>query len=180
MRTPSAQASCRTRLSSVLSLQGNAKFNWSRSHYTDRDEVHPGGLLSTGFISSVNIHAAAALLYAPAPGLQLDYSVDWVLNNLNSTQPDDTRPYRNSILQMIAAKYRYRWLSVTAKALYSIYINKAVAGEDGKNAGRLSPSLFFHSSRSGTGCRFCARLIRTYSGCPRSTSSISIITEASI
>ena len=137
-----AQASCRTRLSSVLSLQGNAKFNWSRSHYTDRDEVHPGGLLDRLYFQR-EYYAAAALLYAPAPGLQLDYSVDWVLNNLNSTQPDDTRPYRNSILQMIAAKYRYRWLSVTAKALYSIYINKAVAGEDGKNAGRLSPSLGF-------------------------------------
>ncbi len=50
-----AQASCRTRLSSVLSLQGNAEINWSRSHYTDRDEVHPGGLPRPAFISSVNI-----------------------------------------------------------------------------------------------------------------------------
>lgn len=136
------QVSYRTRLSSVLSLQGNAKFNWSRSYYTDQDEVYPSGLLDRRYFQR-EYYAAAALLYTPVSGLQLDYSADWFLNNLNSNQPNDARPYRNSILQMIGAKYRYKWLSVTAKALYSIYLNRAQDGEGGKDAQRLSPSLGF-------------------------------------
>lgn len=136
------QASYRTRLSSVLSLQGNAKFNWSRSYYTDLDEVYPGGLLDRRYFQR-EYYAAAALLYTPVSGLQLDYSVDWFLNNLNSNQPNDARPYRNSILQMIGAKYKYKWLSITAKALYSIYLNRALDGDGGKDAQRLSPSLGF-------------------------------------
>ena len=70
-----------------------------------------------------------------------DYSADYAYNNLNSTLPTDTRPYRNTILQSATAKFSKGQLTVMARLLYSLYLNDACDGEGAEDMRRLSPSL---------------------------------------
>lgn len=135
-----AQAALRSRLNSRLSLMALAKFNYSASAYTDRDERYPGGLLDQRYWQR-EYYAAAALLYIPSNHWQLDYSADFFHNNLNSTLPTDTRPRRNSLLQSATARMRYGRLTLTGRLLLSVYDNGAATGEGAADATRLSPSL---------------------------------------
>lgn len=128
------------RLSSKFSLASTAKFNWSSSRYTDIDGKYPGGILDNYYIQR-ETYFTGALLFTPFSGFSMDYSLDWSWNNLSSNLKTDIRPYRNSILQTLAAKYKVWRLTVMARALYSLYINKAKDGDAGKDNRRLSPSV---------------------------------------
>lgn len=134
------QLQYKRKFSSKLSILSLAKYNWATSRYEDIGGEYPGGKLDNYYIQR-EAYASCALLYLPAEGLALDYSADWAWNNLTSNTPSSIRPYRNSILQNVAVKYSFWKISAMARALYSIYINKAKDGEAGKNAHRLSPSV---------------------------------------
>lgn len=134
------QAGWLGKLSDKVSMQANAKFNWSYTRYRDENGRYPNGILDNQYWQR-ETYASAAVLYRPVKGLQLDYSADWFYNNLSSNSPNDNRPFRNSILQVIAAKYKVWRFSVTGKLLYSIYLNRAKSGSQAKDAKRLSPSL---------------------------------------
>lgn len=121
-----------------LSLKWNAKYNWSASKYADgkyTDGINDADYWQREFYTS------ACLLYLPSEKISLDYSADYIFNNLNSSLATDTRPYRNSVLQSLTAKYRNRRLTITGRLLYSIYLNDAKYGNAAKNANKLSPSL---------------------------------------
>jgi len=128
------------RLSRNLSLMTIVKFNWASSRYTDVNGKYPGGMLDNHYIQR-ETYATASLLYIPTSGLMLDYSADWAWNNLSSNTRSAIRPYRNSILQTIAAKYTIGRLTAMARALYSVYLNGAKDGDAGKNANKLSPMV---------------------------------------
>jgi outer membrane cobalamin receptor len=86
-------------------------------------------------------YTSLALLYTPTEHWAFDYSVDYAHNNLNSTLPTDTRPYRNTILQSATVKYHLGKLTVMGRLLYSLYLNGACDGDGAEDMRRLSPSL---------------------------------------
>lgn len=136
------QAQFKGRIATSLSLLANAKFNWASSRYKDYQDIYPGGMLHNYYIQR-ETYASAALLYIPGGSISADYSADWMWNNLTSNSATSTSPYRNSLLQTLAVKYKTDRLSVMVRALYSIYLNGSKRGEAGKNEYRLSPSVNF-------------------------------------
>lgn len=134
------QAQFKGRISSKLSLLANAKFNWSSSRYKDYQEIYPNGLLHNYYIQRES-YFSTALLYTFDGGFSADYSADWIWNNLTSNSAASTTPYRNSILQTLAMKFKNQHISVMARALYSVYLNRSKKGDSGKDEKQLSPSI---------------------------------------
>lgn len=130
----------RRKLSSKLSLAFYGKFNWSASHYTDKGGLYPGGLLDQSYFQR-EVYASGALLYLPSEGLALNYSADWIFNNLNSNLPSDSKPYRNMLLQMVTARYNIWRLTATARLLHSLYVDNSRIAEGHTTESRLSPSV---------------------------------------
>lgn len=130
----------RRKLSSKVSLALFGKFNWSASAYSDEGGQYPGGFLDQRYFQR-EAYASAALLYLPCEGLALDYSADWIFNNLNSNLPTDTHPYRNAILQSATARYSIWRLTATARLLHSLYLDRAKEGDGRADASRFSPSV---------------------------------------
>lgn len=135
-----AQSRWKSRLSDIFSIMAFAKFNWSASRYTDINGIYPGGKLDQSYFQR-EAYLSGALLCLPAEGLTLDYSVDWFFNNLNSNLVSDTKPYRNSVLQSLAAQYNFNRLSVTGRVLWSMYFDRAKSGVNAGSVKRLSPYL---------------------------------------
>lgn len=135
-----AQLNYRRVLNSEWVVQGSGKFNFSRSLYHDEDGKYPGGELNQNYWQR-EAYATGSVMWLPAEAWALDYSVDYSYNNLTSNLVDDIRPYRNSLLQSLTARWRTGRITAMARALYSVYLNGAKDGESAKDASRLSPSL---------------------------------------
>ena len=127
-----------TRLTDKWSFKLNGKFNWSASLYDD-------GVVASQIVDADywqrEAYSSASLLYVPNDHWAFDYSLDYAHNNLNSTLPTDERPYRNTLLQSVTAKYRDQRLTVMARLLHSLYLNGAKDGTAADDMRRLSPSL---------------------------------------
>lgn len=123
-----------------FSLQVNGKFNWACSHYHDESAEYPGGELNNIYYQR-EYYGSAALLYAPKEAWAFSYAADYSFNNLSSNATSGVRPYRHTVLQTLAARYRTPHITVTALMLGSIYMNAAKGGGGAGNAYRLSPSV---------------------------------------
>ena len=135
-----AQAQWRSRLSDYFTLKGLMKFNHAVSMYHDENGKYPGGVLDQNYWQR-EYYTSWALLYAPVTDWTFNYSADYFYNNLNSNLTTDGRPFRNSVLQSLTAKYHTNNVTVMARALWSLYFNGAEVGTAAKDAGKLSPSV---------------------------------------
>ena len=119
-------------------LKVNAKYNWASSAYSD--SLVPQRRNDATYWQR-EYDASVALMWLANEHWSMDYSADYVFNNLNSTLATDTHPYRHSVLQSLTAKYHAgRWVAL-ARLLGSLYYNGAKMGEAAKDMRRLSPSL---------------------------------------
>ncbi len=135
-----AQLQYRNAVNAKWSVQANAKFNWAASLYHDEKGIYPGGVLNQNYWQR-EVYASGCVLFLPDEKWAIDYSADYSFNNLNSNLLNDNRPYRNSVLQSLSARYRYKGVTVMARALYSLYFNDVKSGEKGRDASRFSPSV---------------------------------------
>lgn len=133
------QSTWKSILSSRLSVMANAKFGWDASRYGDTNGKYPGGKLEQNYYQR-EAYASGALLWLPSAGWAVDYSADYAFNNLSSNLPTENHPYRHTILQSLSARWRTKHITLTAKLLGSIYINRSRTGEAARDAHRLSPS----------------------------------------
>lgn len=115
-----------------------AKAAWASSAYQDSLVA---GRLNDATYWQREYYASAALMWMPAEHWAVDYSADWMLQNLNSTLDTDRRPYRHGILQSLSAKYAGGGWVMLLRLLGSIYINGAQKGGAARDMRRLSPSL---------------------------------------
>ena len=134
-----------TRWDNGLSLKLTGKMNWAASFYDN-------GLISSQIINGDywqrEYYTSMSWLYAPSEHWAFNYAADYILNNLNSTLPTDTRPLRHSILQTVSARFHSNRLTASFRLLQSNYINKEkdyaenANDETGsRNQHRLSPSV---------------------------------------
>lgn len=136
-----AQARWRRKMNSHISLQASGKFNWSGTRYTDIGEQYPGGGLDQNYLQR-EYYLSGALLWLPMEGLSASYAADWVYQNLDSNLPTDTRPYRNTLLQSLSARYSIGWLTATARLLHTLTLDRSrETATDKSDASRLSPSV---------------------------------------
>ena len=137
-RNAFAQLRYRTWSRGGLSVKMLAKYNWAASDYTDG--LYKDGKNDASYRQR-EAYASVCLLYSPQGKWAFNYSADYIFNNLSGSRPDDTRPYRHSVLQSLAARYRTGRLTVMARALYSLYFNAAKRGPGARDMRRLSPSV---------------------------------------
>lgn len=138
-RTAFWQSTYRMSFSPTVAFQANAKFNWDASLYSDVNGKYPGGKLNQNYYQR-EAYASAAALWTPLQGWSFTYAADYAYNSLSSNLPTENHPWRNSVLQSLGARWKNRHLTVTARALGSIYRNGSRSGDAAKNATRLSPS----------------------------------------
>ena len=132
-----AQMQYRTWNSRNLSFKLNAKYNWASSEYTNG--LYQGGINDASYWQR-EAYASACLLYTPSKAWAMDYSADYIFNNLNSSLAIDTRPYRHTVLQSATVRYSGGRFTVMARLLCSLYFNSAKDGESARDARKLSPS----------------------------------------
>ena len=137
-RNAFAQMLLQSHPSEQLSLKLLAKMNWASSAY---DDGLKSSQITDGTYYQREAYSSFCLLYAPGEHWAADYSADYAYNNLNSTLPTDTRPYRHTVLQSATARYNSGHLTATARLLHSLYLNDAERGASAHNMRRLSPSL---------------------------------------
>ena len=123
-----------------FSLQLNGKFNWASSHYHDEGEEFPGGEMNNKYYQR-EYYGSVALLYTPHEDWSLSYAADYSFNNLTSNATLGVKPFRHTVLQTLAVRYRTSRLTATALLLGSLYLNEAKGGDPAKDARRLSPSV---------------------------------------
>lgn len=133
-----AQMQYMTHNRSNWSLKWSAKYNFASSKY--KNGLYTGGIMDADYWQR-EYYSSVCVLYAPSHQWAFDYSADYAFNNLNSSLPTDTRPYRHSVLQSATAKYSNGRLTALARLLLSLYYNGAKDGEGARNMRRLSPSL---------------------------------------
>ena len=124
-----------------FSLKWIGKFNWAGSVY--RDALMSGGVNDADYWQR-EAYTSVSLLYAPIKNWVLDYSADYVFNNLNGSSWRTVvgRPYRHGVLQSATAKYDSDRLTVLGRVLYSLYLNgDRNGGQHARNMRKLSPSL---------------------------------------
>lgn len=132
------QLAYQMRCNEQLSIKWLGKFNWTASLY---DDGMVANWSQDGDYYQREAYTSACLLYVPSNHWAFDYSADYAFNNLNSSLPTDTRPYRNTVLQSATAKFHAGGLTVMGRLLYSLYLNNEKDGEGARNMRRLSPSL---------------------------------------
>lgn len=139
-----------TRWTDRLSMKLHAKFNWTESVYKDR--LMAGGVNDASYWQR-ETYTSLALLYTPKGSWAFDYSVDYAFNNLNGSSWHTLlgKPYRHTVLQSASAKFCTRRLTLTARLLYSLYLNEHkdvpvsnrtdIITNSAGNMRRLSPSV---------------------------------------
>ena len=135
-----SQLTWETSLPHNLQLRALAKFNWDSSKYHDIGASYPGGATQENYWQR-EAYASGSLLWQPLSGWAFDYSADYAYNSLNSNQIDNPRPWRHSLLQTIAARWKTSHVMAMARLLLSVYDNEVHEGESARDASRLSPSL---------------------------------------
>ncbi len=132
------QVGYQRRWHSGWALKLNGKFNWAAALYDDG--VVAGWVQDADYYQR-EAYGSMCLYYRTQNHWAFDYSADYAFNNLNSTLPTDTRPYRNTVLQSATAQYHTARLMVMARLLHSLYLNGAKDAEGAHDMRRLSPSL---------------------------------------
>ena len=85
------QIGYQTRWNNGWALKLNGKFNWAASLY---DDGVVAGWVQDGDYFQREAYSSMCLYYRTQSHWAFDYSADYAYNNLNSTLPTDTRPYR--------------------------------------------------------------------------------------
>lgn len=125
---------------SKLSFRMIAKYNRDATYYHEVDGRYTDGFCDENYIQR-ETYVSGGVLYTPLPSLSISYVADYFYNTLTSNDVTTVSPSRNSILQMLAGKYRNGRVLVTANLLYSIYDNEVKIGTSAADKRKLSPSL---------------------------------------
>lgn len=119
-RNAFAQLQWRSTLGEKWRMMVNGKWNWFTSDY---GVGRPSGGITSAEYWQREGYVSVATLYTPVDWLMLDYSADYVMNNMNSSLAVSSRPRRHSILQSMTAKMQWNGLTLLARGLMSVYLN---------------------------------------------------------
>lgn len=134
------QASYRIAFPCRLSLQANAKANWSETHYRELKPQY-AEKEKNNYYRQQEYYASATLLYTPLEGLSLSAAADYAYTTLRSDAIDCKDPLRHTALASLAAKYRIAGLTATATVLLSNYRHDVKEGKSAQDARHVSPSV---------------------------------------
>ena len=100
----------------ILSLQLNAKYNYSFTHYLDPMYLGSEGKDENRY-SQNEYYLSGAVIYRPISGLSFNLSQDGIINTLSADLNNFTSPTRYTSLTAVAGKYVNNWVMATASVL---------------------------------------------------------------
>lgn len=133
-----AQARWMGSLGSRLTLRALGKANWASSAY--RDTLIPDRRDDATYLQR-EYYGSLSMLYQMGRRWQSSVATDYFYNNLSSTQADDIRPHRHTLLSTAAIKYEGSALSAQARLLWTFCQNGADRGAAPSDMHRWSPSV---------------------------------------
>ena len=134
-----AQLNWRGTLTEKLRMTATGKFNYTMTDY--KDPSYPANVKDHQYWQR-EAYATASLLYTPTAHWAMDYSADYIYNNLSGSDVSTYRdPLRHTILQSLTAKYATGRLTAVGRLLHSLYLNGARRGTAAKDVRHLSPSV---------------------------------------
>lgn len=125
---------------SKFAFKGFARFNWDVSRYVDVDGKYPGGELRENYYQR-EVYVSGSAMYEPTEKFAFNYSVDYLYNVLATNQTEVENPWRHTLLQTFAGRFKSGPVLVTARVLLSVYDNGAERGEAAEDRRKLSPSV---------------------------------------
>ncbi len=100
----------------IVSLQLNAKYNYSFTHYLDPMYLGSEGKDENRY-SQNEYYLSGAVIYRPISGLSFNLSQDGIINTLSADLDNFTSPTRYTSLTAVAGKYVNNWVMATASVL---------------------------------------------------------------
>ena len=100
----------------IVSLQLNAKYNYSFTHYLDPMYLGSEGKDENRY-SQNEYYLSGAVIYRPISGLSFNLSQDGIINTLSADLNNFTSPTRYTSLTAVAGKYVNNWVMATASVL---------------------------------------------------------------
>ena len=123
----------------ILSLQLNAKYNYSFTHYLDPMYLGSEGKDENRY-SQNEYYISGAVIYRPISGLSFNLSQDGIINTLSADLDNFTSPTRYTSLTAVAGKYVNNWVMATASVLMTA--TKDVMADHSKGLQRFKASPY--------------------------------------
>ena len=123
----------------IVSLQLNAKYNYSFTHYLDPMYLGSEGKNENRY-SQNEYYLSGAVIYRPISGLSFNLSQDGIINTLSADLYNFTSPTRYTSLTALAGKYVNNWVMATASVLMTA--TKDVMADHSKGLQRFKASPY--------------------------------------
>ena len=122
----------------IISLQLNAKYNYTFTHYLDPMYLGSEGKDENRYTQN-EYYVSGSVVYRPIGGLSFNLSQDGIINTLNTDLDNFTSPTRYTSLTAIAGKYVNNWVMATASVLMTAIKDVMADGSKGQERIKASP-----------------------------------------
>ena len=119
-------------------LKGALKYNYSWSRYQDINVKYDGGKQEDRNRQQ-EYYGTATVQYVPSEHLTVSLATDFAVNKLRNNLPNCPFPTRYTSYSVLALKYHYRFLTVTANVLNTFVTEKVKSGERPENRHKFTP-----------------------------------------
>ena len=122
----------------IVSLQLNAKYNYTFTHYLDPMYLGSEGKDENRYTQN-EYYLSGAVVYRPISGLSFNLSQDGIINTLEADLDNFTSPTRYTSLTAIAGKYVNNWVMATASVLMTAMTDVMADNTQGQQRFKASP-----------------------------------------
>ena len=122
----------------IVSLQLNAKYNYTFTHYLDPIYLGSEGKEENRYTQN-EYYLSGAVVYRPISGLSFNLSQDGIINTLEADLDNFTSPTRYTSLTAIAGKYVNNWVMATASVLMTAMKDVMADNTQGQQRFKASP-----------------------------------------
>ena len=133
-----AQGHFERQLIPQVTIQLNAKYQYSFTHYLD--PVYLGSLgKEENFYHQQEGYLNAGVLYNVLHCLSFSFNTDGIISALNADLQDFAKPVRYQWLTSVSGKYVNSWVVASATALFTLVDEKVQSGNASKGYFRVNP-----------------------------------------
>lgn len=124
----------------TVSLQLNAKYNYTFTHYLDPMYLGSEGKDENRYTQN-EYYLSGAVVYRPISGLSFNLSQDGIINTLSADLNNFTSPTRYTSLTVVAGKYVNNWVMATASVLMTAMTDVMADNTQGQQRFKASPYI---------------------------------------
>lgn len=135
-----AQAGYEKYIDKQWALKAALKYNYSWNRYRDIDVKYESGE-QTDRNRQQEYYGTATVFYQATEALSVSLGTDFVVNKLWNNLPECPFPTRYTSLSVLALKYRYRFLTLTANLLNTYLTERVKTGNRPKDRHKLTPAV---------------------------------------